>query len=179
MSGTKRTTSIHSVKTFKQNKMTKNKILKIVLIIIGLGILIGGGVGLYMFNKPARNIQDTKTDFSYNANEIVNEYLTDTQKANDKYLDEAGNSKVLEISGVVAEISEDFNGQKVILLKADSDKAGVSCTFTPETNSNTLKINIGDEITIKGIIRSGASFDEDLEMYENVIIEKSDIVSSK
>ena len=159
--------------------MTKNKILKIVLIIIGLGILIGGGVGLYMFNKPARNIQNTKTDFSYNANEIVSEYLTDAQKANDKYLDEAGNSKVLEISGVVAEISEDFNGQKVILLKADSDKAGVSCTFTPETNSNTLKIKIGDEITIKGVIRSGASFDEDLEMYENVIIEKSDIVSSK
>ena len=159
--------------------MTKNKILKIVLIIIGLGILIGGGVGLYMFNKPARNIQNTKTDFSYNANEIVSEYLTDAQKANDKYLDEAGNSKVLEISGVVAEISEDFNGQKVILLKADSDKAGVSCTFTPETNSNTLKIKIGDEITIKGVIRSGASFDEDLEMYENVIIEKSDIVSNK
>ena len=159
--------------------MTKNKILKIVLIIIGLGILIGGGVGLYMFNKPARNIQNTKTDFSYNANEIVSEYLTDAQKANDKYLDEAGNSKVLEISGVVAEISEDFNGQKVILLKADSDKAGVSCTFTPETNSNTLKIKIGDEITIKGVNRSGASFDEDLEMYENVIIEKSDIVSNK
>ena len=159
--------------------MTKKKILKLILIVIGVLILIGGGVGFYMFNKPARDVQNTKTDFSYIASEIVNEYLIDAQKANDKYLDEEGNSKVLEISGVVAEITEDFNQQKVILLKADSDKAGVSCTFTPKTNSNALKVKIGEEITIKGVIRSGASFDEDLDMYENVIIEKSDIVSSK
>lgn len=158
---------------------TKKKIFKIVLIIIGLGIIIGGGVGYYMFNKPARDVQNTKTDFSYNASEIVNEYLADSRKANDKYLDEAGNSKVLEISGVVANISVDFNNQKVILLKLDSDKAGVSCTFTNETNSHTESVKIGDQIRVKGVIRSGASFDKDLEMYENVIIEKSDIVSNK
>ena len=159
--------------------MTKKKIFKIALIVIGVGILIGGGVGYYMFNKPARDVQNTKTDFSYNASEIVNEYLTDAKKANDKYLDEAGNSKVLEITGIVTNISEDFNNQKVILLKATSDKAGVSCTFTSETNANTQNIKIGDQITIKGVIRSGASFDEDLEMYENVIIEKSNIISNK
>jgi len=159
--------------------MTKKKFFKIALIVIGVGILIGGSVAYYMFNKPARDVQNTKTDYSYNASEIVNEYLTDTKKANDKYLDEAGNSKVLEISGIVANISEDFNNQKVILLKAETDKAGVSCTFTAETNSSTQNVKIGDQITIKGVIRSGASFDEDLEMYENVIIEKSNIISNK
>jgi RecG-like helicase len=158
---------------------TKKKILKIALIVIAGGILIAGGIGFYMFNKPARDVQNTKTDYSYEASEIVNEYLTDTQKANDKYLDEAGNSKVLEISGTVAEISEDFNNQKVLLLKSADDKAGVSCTFTSETNLNTSTVKVGDQITIKGVIRSGASYDEDLGMYENVIIEKSDIVSNK
>lgn len=157
----------------------KKKILKITLIIIGVGILTAGGVGYYMFNKPARDVQNSKTDFSYAASQIVNEYLTDAQLANDKYLDEEGNSKVLEISGIVAEISEDFNSQKVILLKSAGAKAGVSCTFTSETNSNTANIQIGDQITIKGVIRSGASYDEDLEMYENVILEKSDIMSNK
>ncbi len=159
--------------------MTKKKIFKIAILIIGVGILIGGGVGFYMFNKPARDVQNTKTDFSYNASAIVTEYLTDAHKSNDKYLDEAGNSKVLEITGIVANISEDFNNQKVILLKAEGDKAGVSCTFTSETNANTKNVEIGDQITIKGVIRSGASFDEDLEMYENVIIEKSNIISNK
>jgi hypothetical protein len=158
---------------------TKKKIFKIVLIVIGVGVLIGGGVGYYMFNKPARNVQNTETDFSYKASEIVNEYLTDSKKANAKYLAENGESKVLEITGFVAKISEDFNNQKVILLKAEGENAGVSCTFTAETNVNTLNIKMGDQVTIKGVIRSGASFDKDLDMYENVIIEKSDIVSNK
>ena len=156
----------------------KKKVIKIVVLLIGAGILIAGGLGFYMFNKPARDVQNTRTDFSYNSSDIVSEYLTDAQKANNKFLDDTGNSKVLEISGIVAEISEDFNKQKVILLKADSDKAGVSCTFTSETNSQVDHIKIGDQITIKGVIRSGASFDEDLDMYENVIIEKSGILSN-
>ncbi|MBK5208901.1 MAG: hypothetical protein JJE44_05260 [Flavobacteriaceae bacterium] len=158
---------------------TKNKILKIALIIIGGSILIAGSIGFYMFNKPARDVQNTKTDYSYEASQIVNEYLTDAQKANDKYLDEEGNSKVLEITGMIAKISEDFNNQKVLLLQSPDDKAGVSCTFTSETNLNTSTVKVGDQITIKGVIRSGASYDEDLGMYENVIIEKSDIVSNK
>ena len=57
----------------------------------------------------------TKTDFSYNTGEIVNEYLTAVQKVNIKYLDEAGNSKVLEIKGTMAKISEEFNNLVVIL----------------------------------------------------------------
>lgn len=158
---------------------TEKKNFKTLLTLLGVGILIAGAVALYMFNKPARDIQATKTDFSYQASQIVNEYLTDAKKANEKYLDEEGNSKVLEITGTVADISEDFNHQKVILLKTATDKAGVSATFPKETNPHTQNIKVGDEITIKGVIRSGASFDADLDMYENVILDKSDIVSNK
>lgn len=152
---------------------TKKKLL----IILSIGILIAIGIALYMFFKPARDIQATKTDFSYSASAIVNEYFTDAQAANAKYLDEEGNSKVLEITGIVADISEDFNQQKVILLKSPTDKAGVSATFTKETNAHANNVKIGDEITIKGVIRSGAAYDPDLEMYENVILDKCDIVS--
>jgi len=171
---------LNQLKQLKKPKMSaKNKILKITLIIIGLGLIIAGSVSFYLFNKPARNVQNTNTDFSLSASQIVTEYLTDAQAANDKYLDKEGNSKVLEISGTIAEITEDFNHQKVILLKSDADKAGVSCTFTSETNLHTTNLKLGDAVTIKGVIRSGAAYDEDLELYENVIIEKSDIVENK
>jgi hypothetical protein len=152
-------------------------IKKKIVIILGIGIIIAGIIVAMMFFEPQRDVQNTKTDFSYQASEIVNEYLTDANKANNKYLDEEGNSKVLEIVGTVAKISEDFNHQKVILLKSVSDKAGVSCTFTQETNPHTINIKTGDKITVKGVIRSGAAFDEDLDMYENVILEKCDIIS--
>lgn len=152
---------------------TKKKILTI----LALGVLIVLGVVLYMFNQPARDVQATQTDFSYNSSTIVNEYLTNSEAANKKYLDEEGNSKVLEITGIVAAISEDFNNQKVILLKKATDKAGVSATFTEATNAHTTHVKIGDKIVVKGVIRSGAAFDADLEMYENVLLEKCDIVS--
>lgn len=152
---------------------TKKKILLTLTIVV----LIVAGIGLYMFNMPARDVQATKTDYSYNASDIVHEYLTDPQKANEKYLDEEGVSKVLEITGMVAKISEDFNNQKVLLLKSTSDKAGVSATFTKETNAHANTVKIGDKITVKGVIRSGATYDPDLEMYENVILEKCDIVT--
>lgn len=150
---------------------------KKILIILTTGVLIVVGIALYMFNQPARDVQATQTDFSFDARAIVNEYLTDAKAANEKYLDEEGVSKVLEITGIVATISEDFNNQKVILLKNATDKAGVSATFTEETNIHTNTVKIGDKITIKGVIRSGAAYDSDLEMYENVIIDKCDIVS--
>ncbi|HDR51699.1 MAG TPA: hypothetical protein ENN90_08795 [Mariniphaga anaerophila] len=140
------------------------------------GIVIGAGVGLYLFNMPHRDVQNTKTDFSLTSSALVAEYLTDQNAANEKYLAADGESKILEVSGTVSKISENFNGQKVVLLKDQSDKAGVSATFTEETAEQVSAIQVGQTIRIKGVIRSGATYDQDLGLYENVILEKSAIV---
>ncbi len=156
--------------------MKKGKVLKAIVIIIVMGLVIGGGIGLYLFNMPHRDVQSTKVDYSLSGSEIVKEYLNDKDAANQKYLASDGDSKILEITGTIAKISEDYDGNIVVLLKENSEKAGVSAAFFPETNKNTKGLSTGQSITVKGVIRSGASYDEDLELYENVIIEKSDIV---
>lgn len=156
--------------------MKKKKVLIIIAILGVVGLLIAGGIGLYMFNMPHRDVQSIDADYTLTVSEIVSEYLTDKDTANKKYLAADGDSKILEITGVVSKISEDFNGQKVVLLKGEQVKAGVSATFTSETKSNLNDVQIGQTITIKGVIRSGASYDEDLEMYEHVIVEKSDVI---
>ena len=157
--------------------MFKNKMIRTILILTGVAILIGGGVGLYMFNMPHRNIQATKSDYTLNATDIVNEYLKDPEKANEKYLDEEGESKILEVTGKIASITTDFNNQKVIRLKEENSRAGVTCTFTIKTSNSVENLKQGQFISIKGVIRSGASYDEDLEMYENVIIEKCSLIN--
>lgn len=157
--------------------MKRKKILKAVLILFGIGILTASGIIFYMFNMPHRDVQTSETDYVLNAGQLVAEYLLDPAAANDKYLDESGNSKILEVSGKVASVSEDFNAQKVVLLKSPENKAGISCTFTKETNDSLLDIEMGQNIIVKGVIRSGAGYDKDLQMYENVIMEKCDIVS--
>ena len=156
--------------------MKRKKIIRIIAIIGVAGLLIGGGIGLYMFNMPQRDVQSAQTDYLLTSTQIVAEYLTDNEAANQKYLAADGDSKILEISGEVNKISENYNGQKVVLLKSGQDKAGVSATFFAETNDNLKGVMVGQTITVKGVIRSGASYDEDLELYENVILEKSDIV---
>jgi hypothetical protein len=132
-----------------------------------------------MFNMPHRNVQSTSADYRLTSSEIVYEYLADRDAANQKYLSGDGDSKILEITGIIAKISEDFNGNKVVLLKMAGEPAGVSATFTPETNKNTTALSTGQTITVKGVIRSGASYDEDLELYENVILEKCDVLNVK
>ncbi len=155
------------------------KILKIVASVGIASILIGGGIGLYMLNMPHRDVQSASADYNLKSSEIVAEYLSDRDAANQKYLAPDGNSKILEVTGTIAKISEDFNGNKIVLLKEAGEAAGVSATFTPETNKSTVGLSTGQTITVKGVIRSGASYDEDLELYEHVIIEKSDIVEKK
>jgi hypothetical protein len=156
--------------------MKRKKIIRIVAILGIAGLVIGGGVGLYMFNMPQRDVQSTKTDYSVSSSQLVEEYLNDKDAADQKYLASDGDSKILEVTGVVSKITEDFNGRKVVLLKDEQDLAGVSAAFTSETESTLQGITVGEPVTIKGVIRSGAAYDEDLGFYLNVILGKSAVI---
>ncbi len=152
----------------------KKKTKIILLSLLGAG-LIGGTYVFYLWNMPHLDVQAQKADYSISATTLVNEYITNEKTANAKYLGENGESKIIVINGTVSKIDTDMNNQKVILLKEDSAKAGVSCTFMQVTNNNASALKIGDKTKIKGIIRSGAGYDADMELYENVILEKCDI----
>jgi len=156
--------------------MKKRKTLKTLIWIAIAGLIIGGGTLVYLFNMPHKDVQSSKTDYSLTSIQIVEEYLADARSANEKYLADDGNSKILEITGVISKISEDFIGLTVVLMKAEGSKAGVSASFTEETNANAAQLTVGETVTVKGVIRSGAAYDEDLELYENVILEKSDLI---
>lgn len=153
----------------------KKSILKRGGIIIISGLIIVISIVFYMFNQPHRDVQATATDYKMEATQIVNEYLADAKISNNKYLDEEGESKIIEVTGTISEISVDMNQNKVLLLKNEGDVAGVSCTLLPTINTENL--NIGNIVTIKGVIRAGAGYDEDLGLYEDVIMEKCSIIN--
>jgi len=157
----------------------KKKIIKWGAIIVGIGLVIGVGVAFYLFNMPHRDVQAEPVDYSMDAGKLIQEYLDNSVAANEKYLQEDGDSKILAVSGTVYSIDSDLNNQKVVLLKSQGAKAGISCTFMQSTNANAEKLRNGDHVTIKGVIRSGAGYDEDLDLYEDVILEKCDIYSKK
>ena len=154
----------------------KKKIIKWGIVVLVSGLVIGGSVVTYLFNMPHRDVQSASIDYEKGASQLVNEYLQDADAANDQYLQEEGDSKIIAVTGMVSSINEDMNQQQVILLMDADQKAGVSCTFTASTNMNAANLKKGDRVTIKGVIRSGAGYDEDLEMYEDVIMEKCDVI---
>lgn len=150
---------------------------KILVGILFFGLLAGVSIYRYVYTMKARDVQSEQTDFTLSSSSIVNEYLANPSKANEKYLSEDGDSKILSVSGVVFSKSKDQNSQFVVLLKDSVSKAGVSCTFTAETNHNAEVLAIGEQVLIKGVIRSGAGYDPDLELYEDVIMEKCDLIN--
>lgn len=157
-------------------KTKKKRILRIIAILMVIGFVIGSSIVLYLFNMPHRDVQSAKADYFLTTEQIVSDFLSDMNEANKKYLSSDGESKILEITGIINDISKDFNGQTVLLLKENIDKAGVSATLISNTSIPATSLKIGDSVILKGVIRSGASFDEDLEMYENVILDKCDIM---
>jgi len=154
----------------------RKRIIRLALIVVAAGLIIGAGVGLYLYNLPHRDVQGTATDFQITSSGLVNEYINDWDAANSKYLAADGNSKILEVTGTVSRVNENFNGQKVVLLKESGDKAGVSFSFSKETSPNAEGIQSGDQVTIKGVIRSGVYFDKDLDMYIHAVVDESDLV---
>lgn len=154
----------------------KKRIVKLTAILGVAGLVIGTGIVIYLFNMPHRDVQKSDTDFSLTTSQLVNEYLSDKEKANNKYLAKDGDSKILEVKGTIFSVSEDYEGRTVILLKEGSDKAGVNCFILAGTNINKETLKAGKSITVKGVIRSGAAYDEDLGLYENVILEKCSII---
>ncbi|MEX1131683.1 MAG: hypothetical protein WEC15_00525 [Flavobacteriales bacterium] len=154
---------------------TKRSLLRKGLIIGLIIALAGGAYAYYLFNMPHRDVVGAKADLTLAADALVNEFLADAAVANAKYLDAEGESKVLAISGTVAAVETDLSGQTVVLLKNAGADAGVRCSFTEATNAQAATLTIGDNTTIKGVIRAGAAYDEDLELYEHAILEKCSI----
>lgn len=155
---------------------TKKRI-KIILLTLIVGAVLGGAYILYLWNMPHLDVQAQKADYAIDVSSLVNEYLKDEKKANNKYLSDEGDSKIFIVKGVVKSKDTDMNNQITILLQSETDKAGVKCVFMPSTNKNAETLNIGQTASIKGIIRSGAKYDSDLELYENVLLEKCDIAT--
>lgn len=155
------------------------KYLKIAVVLGLVGGIVGGSIGLYMFFMPHRDVQSAETDFQTSATALVNEFLTDATAASDKYISEDGDSKIVEVSGNIASISKDFNGQTVVLLKSETDKAGVSCTLLPEAESHLSHFQVGSSVILKGVVRGGASFDSDLDLYENVLLADANFITEK
>ena len=110
--------------------------------VVGLAILIlGGFMGVYMYNKPVENISKLKTDLQIEASSLLAAFEANEKDANEKYLD-----KVIEVHGPVLKV-ETKNGKQTIFLDADNLMSNV--IFQLEHLEEGVKV--GEDVTLKGI----------------------------
>jgi hypothetical protein len=145
----------------------KKKIIKIVAF-IGL---FGAMYALYLFNLPHRNAKDIESEFTFGASELALQFVENPILANETYLSDDGDSKVGVISGIVFEVGENVKGEQYAIIRNVNSVVGVQCSFLSNEN-----LEIGDFVSVKGVIRSGAEFDEDFEEYIDVIMEQCVII---
>ncbi len=97
------------------------KLLVIVLVIA----TIGGAVTFYLYNKPHRDVASEEAAHTLTADALFDAFDADEVGANALYLD-----KVVEVTGEVAEVTENGAGQAVITLTAaNAMMGGVSATM--------------------------------------------------
>lgn len=149
--------------------MKTKKILKYSLYLALVGITVGSAVVYYMFNLPDHDVQGSITEYQLTVDELVMDYLNDGDQADMKYLDEEGISSVIEISGTVSKVDQNFAGEWVVTLSPERAPTGIRCTMIKTEVLESPQS--GNYLTLKGVIRSGAYFDQELTTYQPVILD--------
>lgn len=152
----------------------KKKVIGVIVIIALVGVLYA----LYIFFMPKRDVQGIDAFAKKEAKELVNEFINNFDVAKAKYFESNGENKVLEVTGTVASKTKDLEDNYSVLLKGENQEAGVQVKFTTETNTQAESLIEGDVVTVKGFISQGASYDDLLEIYQHVILEKAAVINN-
>ena len=113
-----------------------------------IALLIGGGIGYYMWNKPHEAIG--KPDIALTATEIMAEFDKDEAEAMKKYVGHDGNTIVVQVSGKIADVKNDTSGITIALDTGDPIN-GVSCVLDRFTKHPHTDFKVGEDIKLKGL----------------------------
>jgi hypothetical protein len=117
--------------------------VKIALAVVLLLALTTILVALVMYFQKHADLSKAKPDFVFTATALQKEFETDEKSASAKYT-----SKVLEVTGEIASISQSDSNNLNLSLKTGSDISSVICTFSH--SKAPPHPGVGDEITIRG-----------------------------
>lgn len=101
--------------------------------------------GLITYHKPHKSIANVKPDYVTNAGLLFDEFTSQEQWANEKYLD-----KVIMVQGEIKDITNVADNRINITLETGDDIFGVSCTFE-KSIEGLQAFNPGDKVNIKGV----------------------------
>lgn len=133
--------------------------VKVLLVLIGVGIVAGGIIAYRIFTKPHRDVTQEK-GLQLSAQALYDAFKANEASANASYLD-----KAIQLSGEVTEVTTNQDGNKVVNFKTNDPFVVINCTF--KTDPGELKP--GDNIIFKGIC-TGYIPDANVVINEGVLV---------
>lgn len=106
---------------------------RISLIILVFGIIIAGGIGYYMFNKPHTDVLKTTPYFKGTTAELAQQLSNADSASLNLYVEQ-----VIEVAGSIQSIGATITLSNNINCELDSSQAA-------------MNYQVGQEVTIKGI----------------------------
>jgi len=133
--------------------------LKILLILIGVGIISGGIIVYRIYTKPHRDVTKEQ-GVQLSAQNLYDAFKTNEAAANAKYLD-----KAIELTGEVGAVSKNQDGNTVVDFKTNDPLVVINCTFKTDPG----QLQPGQKITFKGIC-TGYIPDANVVINEGVLV---------
>lgn len=115
--------------------------VKNILIILIIFVVIASTCGYLLWNKPHANIRDTK-GIETNAINLYTKFISDSAMANAAYA-----NTILNVSGIIKNVSFNQQHQQVILLKTMEAAASVNCTMEAIAKG----VKPADAVSLKGL----------------------------
>ena len=142
---------------------------KYILISITVILLLLLGVSYYMYNKPAQDVQHADGK-KVTAIALYEQYSKDSVLAKNEFT-----QKILQVSGIVTQVSKNQQNNTVVLLKTNIEGASVNCTMEGSAEG----INAGNNVEIKGICNGMGEGDVDLGIMGDVYLVRCYTVNNK
>jgi hypothetical protein len=131
----------------------KKNIIRVVLFVAVVGIV--GAIYAYKeFNRKPTDTATAKADFTVSATGILDEYSKADSASTKMY-----SGKLLQVEGVIKEITKDEKGLYTIALGDTTQMSSVRCSIDSVCTNKAASLAKGQKLVLKGIC-SGYNADE-------------------
>lgn len=133
-----------------------NKTIKTILILGIIGLITGGTVGYFMYNKPHANVAGMEADYVLSAAQLYEQVLAKDETAADEFAD-----KIFEVSGKLAklEMTSDTTANVFMTIEG-AEMSNVIGSMDAEFVAAAQSIKVGDDVVLKGIFAGVNKFED-------------------
>jgi hypothetical protein len=126
-----------------------NKIIKIGLILLAIGLVAAALVWKFYVNKPQDDIEKATPSYSLTTEGIWSQYNTERKIADSLY-----NNQVIEVTGNLSRIDKNDSLVSVIFVMAADSMFGdktIACQMYKKHNDEAGALTVGAKVKIKGV----------------------------